>query len=719
MLARLKPPHGFFNPGGFDYEGWLFQQGIDASGYVRPQKDDPAWPIRRLRAAPPFSIDALREAISQRLSQWLTALSAALMDSPVAPWLAPVGGLAPALAVGERQHIGAAQWQTLLATGTNHLMAISGLHIGLAWLFGFLLGRGLYARLAPLRWLHHLPAVHAGVLCGLLTATAYALLSGFAIPAQRALLMLATFAGASLLRRHLLPRDGLGLALLLVLLFDPLAVMSVGFWFSFIAVGVIFMAVQSLPESPQPSRWRRWLARLKLWLRLQLVLSLALLPLSLYLFQQASLIAPLANLLLVPWVSFLVAPPLLAALVLMPLAPALAKLAVWLAALLLALVWPLLQAMAGLPFARLQAALPWWGLLPAALLTVLLLAHRYPPVQSMIARAGRILRLSPTRARLLMGGLAAMLVVAALYFPGRFLPARPGAFRLAVLDVGQGLAVVAHTAHHTLVFDTGARLGDRLDAGRAVVTPYLRAMGVRRLDMLVISHADGDHIGGADSVLAAFPEARRVGHGLARLAGHETHPGAPCVAGMHWRWDGVDFRFLNPPEILPPRPPANTMTAAAHQRKAARRRNNASCVLRIASPAGVALLTGDIEKAAEARLLARHADSPGNELAADILLAPHHGSRTSSSEAFVQAVDPAVVVIPAGYRNRYHHPAPQVLARYRAHGARVWMTGLQGAVLLTPEPGGDSVAVSTWRQTQARYWNAPALPPGGSGKISE
>lgn len=634
FTVRLKPPHGFMNPGGFDYEAWLYHNGIHATGYVRNSEHN-----RKTGTAAWFDSNAVRQQIAEFIAQ-------ARHDSAFA-------GLIIALAVGERSRIDAAQWQALINTGTNHLMAISGLHIGLAAAFGYALCR----RLLPLCVMRCLPAQHAAMIAAFIMALIYATLAGFAIPTQRALLMLACVVGASLCRRLTRPRDVLALALAAVILWDPSAVLSAGFWFSFLAVAAIFYVMEA---GTQRSRWFKWG-----WL--QCVIAVALLPPSLFLFQQASLVAPLANLIMVPYVSLLVVPLVLLAIVLLPVSNTAAGYLIQLADCLFRLIWPLLQWLSELPFSILLKAQP--GIL-----------------MTLLALAGALILLTPGLRYVRVAGV--LLMLPALVFTPR--PPVPGAYELNVLDVGQGLAIVVRTHGHTLVYDTGARFSDRLDSGSAVLRPFLVHEGIGHIDLLMISHGDGDHIGGAASLLEAYPQTPVMGMGIEALNATSSRS---CQAGQHWVWDDVEFTLLHP----------DTATYSAS--------NNRSCVLRIAGIGGTALLTGDIEQRIEKRLLQRGTDT----LAADILVAPHHGSKSSSSVAFIEAVAPQQVIFAAGYRNRYGFPVQDIVARYGRVGVNMHISGHAGAIRIPVHPEHGVGTVVRYRDSRGKYWHhrLPGLRHGG------
>ena len=667
LEVRLKPPHGFMNPGGFDYEAWLFQHGIHATGYVRKSA------LNRLERVAPISINHVRQAISRQIDHAVSDPAANESNS---------FALVKALAIGDKSAISTQQWRVLTSTGTSHLMAISGLHIGLASLFAYALIR----RIVPVYMMKRLPAQHLALAGGMLTAFLYALIAGLSVPTQRAVIMLSVLSMMMLIRRNHRPVDALGLALIVVLIADPLAVLSAGFWFSFSAVAVIFISLDSnnsakAHESVPGERtfWKRMLVILKQWVRLQLLISLFLLPLSLFMFQQVSLISPVANLLLIPYVSFLVVPLVLVAIILSFLAPYISYLLFSLAAGLLDIIWPLLANLSELPYSLwVKGGIDIFDLL-AAIAGMLLVFYsgKVPLLLSALSNSTTC-----RYDRLLYRVIGVSLLIPLFLMDDPSI--RQGEYQLTVLDVGQGSAAVIRTLNHVAVFDSGARFSERLNAGSSVVIPYLRSQGIAVLDRMIISHGDADHIGGAEAILEAFPEALLMGQDIDNIRAVDKQA---CSAGMSWQWDGVNFVFLSP---------AVTDVRLSKNGK----RNNHSCVLRVSSKSGSVLFTGDIEKESEIKLL----ESFGKGLASDVLVVPHHGSNTSSSAAFISAVKPEISIISVGYKNRYRLPDRRVRERYRTMDIKLLQTDETGAITikLAQAPG---FTVEKYRVKAAKYWH--------------
>lgn len=622
LRLRLKRPRGMINPGGADSERTALERDVVARGYVRKDPGN-----RRIRGAG-ACVDGLRARL------------AAAIDAQVS--VPHDAALLRALALGDTRGLGPRDWQVARANGVSHLLAISGFHIGVAAAFGVWACWALYG-LWPslaLRW----PRWQAQALAALAAALFYGALAGMGLPTVRTLLMIAVVVLARCQRRASRGIHGLALALLAMLLVDPLAVLSAGFWLSF--VGVAFLTLCMGAGGRGVRGFLRELAAA------QLIMTLALLPLTLWFFGQVSLIGAVSNLLAVPLVSLLVVPlALLGVAALLSGMPAAAPL--WLAARVVHLQWWLLEQSAGWPGAQ------WF--LPPPHLTALSLGM-----------LGALWLLAPRGTPMRWLGL--------LLFLPLVVPVRPrlpvGAFEVWMFDVGQGLSMAVRTRHHVLVYDAGARYPSGFDVGAAAVVPSLRALGVHQLDALVISHADNDHAGGAAAVLAAFPARWR-------LAGEPAGMRMPmdaCLAGQVWTWDRVTFRVLSPH----PGPGEG---------------NDRSCVILVDGGGDRMLLTGDITRRIEPAV-ARAVPS-GRPV---VLAVPHHGSKTSSSEVFLRMLHPSLALVSAGWRNRFGHPYPAVVRRYRQAGVRMLNTATSGAVELRFLPGKSAFLQTEERLRQRRYW---------------
>lgn len=629
LNVRLKAPHGSRNPHGFDYELWAWEQGVQAAGYVR-NGSGASEPLRLSRSwAHP--VEQAREATR-------AAIDGRVADTRIA-------GVLAALVVGDQSAIERADWDVFRATGVAHLMSISGLHVTLfAWLAARVVG-ALWRRSA--RLMFACPAQHAGLVGGVLLAAGYSLFSGWGVPAQRTVCMLAAVA---LLRvaglRWPWPAVWLGACAVVVAL-DPWALTQAGFWLSFVAVGVLFATDTGAGAGSGGLK-----AAVGRMLREQVVLTLALASLGLLLFQQLSLVGLVANMVAIPWVTLLVMPLALLGTLFAPLW----DLASWGTQVLMLGLRPL----AAWPFATMSwPAPPWWaaagGVAGGLLMTMRL------PVST------RVLGLP-------------LLLPALLWQPPR---PSAGEFELLAADVGQGSAVLVRTASHSLLYDAGPRHGSDSDAGQRVLVPLLRALG-ERLDLLVLSHRDSDHAGGAAAVLAMQPQAGLLGSIEPGHPLEAVRPVQRCEAGRRWVWDGVQF------EVLHPRRGGEERIAKA---------NAMSCVLRIQGNQGSALLPGDVGRDQEVELVTA---AGASGLHSDFLLVPHHGSKTSSSAPFLDAVAPRLAVVQAGYRNRFGHPAPEVLARYTARGVSVADTASCGGLRWrSSEP-------ARWhceREASRRYWS--------------
>jgi competence protein ComEC len=623
FTVRLRRPHGNANPHGFDYEAWLLERGIGATGYVRPR----TMPLLLgSRNNFPDQVEKIRESVRDRFRRVLGET--------------PASGILAALAVGDQRSISAEEWRLFNRTGVTHLMSISGLHVTLI--------SGLFAWLANFLWrrspalMLRLPARKAGALAAIAGALGYTLIAGFAVPAQRTFWMVTVVAIALWSGRIASPARTLALALAVVLLFDPWAVFAAGFWLSFGAVALIFLVAEGKGSAARQ------------WLQVQWAITVGLAPAALFLFSQVSIVGPLANAVAIPAVSAVVTPLALAAAVLPWDAPL--EAAAWL------MQW-LLQFLA------------WCAALPAAVWQ-----QHVPPTWSvLLALAGVLWLLAPRGVPWRATGLAFMLPAVALPAPA---PA-PGAAWITTLDVGQGLAVLVRTANRALLYDAGPAFGAEADSGERIIAPYLRATGIERLDAMVVTHKDTDHSGGAASVLENFEVTRLLSSLPADdpLLGLAADAQA-CTAGQRWAWDGVRFEVLHPEG------------AGARAKKS----NDLSCVLKVSAGSRSMLLTGDIEKPAEAALLQR---DPG-VVPADVLLVPHHGSRTSSSAEFLAAVRPSIAVVPVGYRNRFGHPNADVIGRLSSMNARIFRTDRDGAI--TVGLSDAMLEITGERRQRRRYW---------------
>ena len=648
LVIRLRRPHASVNPHGFDIEAWLLERNLRATGYVRRgvKRHEP------LVQRPAYLIERARETIRERFERTL----------PGAPYL----GVLSALAIGDQQAIPAAQWEVFNRTGIGHLMSISGLHVTMVAALAFWLVDAGWRRSALL--VRRLPSRKAAVVAGLAAACAYALLAGFSVPTRRTVFMLAVIAVALWRERRASAADVLAGALLLVMVLDPWAVLATGFWLSFGAVAVLMTV--SAGRIGRGGAWQRCrpCRTLVEWGRIQWAITIGMVPATLALFSQVSLVSPIANAIAIPLIGSVVVPvAVIAALLPVPgllqgahlLVEATLVPIAWLASLPWAVwtqpapsAWASLLALAGICWWRMPAGWParWLGLV--TLLPVLL------------ARPSEV---------------------------------QPGTAEATLLDVGHGLALVVRTARHVLVYDTGPAWSSQSDAGSRIVVPYLRGEGMRRLDALVVSHDDIDHSGGARSLLRALP----VTDFLSSLpAAHPARAAAAshrlCEAGQGWTWDGVHFRILHPAR--------GSQAAPASD-------NERSCVLQVEAGGERMLVTGDIGAVSEARLVASARGHGADALQADVLVVPHHGSRSSSSTAFIDAVAPRLALMPVGYRNRFGHPRPEIVERYLERHAQVIRTDQSGAVRLTL--GAGEWQLRQERARSRRYWRS--APPDGPG----
>ncbi len=666
MELRLSRPRGLANPGTFDYEAWLFQRGIAARGYVRGA-------VELLPRDRVSGLTAARAALKRRILRLVD-------DSPAA-------GIVVALVLGDDGGISERQRELFRQTGTSHLFVISGLHIGLICLLVYGFARFAAARFPVLpRWA---PTRKIALPPALAAAAAYAAISGFGLPTQRAVTMAAVFILASLLNLRQPASLRFLLAMAAVLMLNPLSILGMGFWLSFTAVGALLLSQQPRPAASldgvgyrfadagvaragdSPGVTARAGALLSRGLRPQIAVAVALsAPLWLWT-GELSLLAPLVNLAAIPLVGFVIVPLCLLGACVLILSESWAalplRLAGWLLELMLRGLQAVVESSAG--FALFEPG------------------HSAAPAIALLA-VGSALALLP---RGFPGRRLSCLLLLPLLFAPQPAP-RKELLRLHVLDVGQGLAVVAQTRRHVLLYDTGAALSADWSMGERVVVPVLRRLGIDRLDAVILSHADNDHSGGYPAVAAAVP--------VDRLYSSFPPPAAAKSYGAHyhcrdfiaWRWDDVEFQFLHPD--------------AAREND-----NDNSCVLRIRAAGFGVLLPGDIEAGVERELAAKL----GGELRSDVLLAAHHGSNTSSSWAFLKMADPQYIIFAAGYRNAFGHPAARVVERAAAFTPRLLETSAHGMISIVYPAAAGGARVHGFRLDYPRYWRdpAPAMPDAG------
>lgn len=623
LTVRLKRPRGLVNPGGIDSERVALTNRIVANGYVREDTANIAL------ADSSTCVDGWRENLSKRIADRVA-------DRRDAASLR-------AFAVGDTRGLDNHDWEIARANGIPHLIAISGFHVGVAAIGGVWLAQLLYVLWPTLAL--RIPVPIAKAVMALLVASGYGLLAGLGVATVRTLLMIAVIAWARCSRRQLDGAVSLAIALIAMLALDPLSVLTAGFWLSFVGVALLMFCLKAREDG-----WREFVREL---CSAQCLMTISLLPLTMWFFGEASLIGALSNLLAIPVVSLIVVPGVLLSMVLLVLCPPLATPLLWLLAGLMHGQWWVFEQLARLPGAH------WY--LP-----------QVRPLALLLALIGAIWIFSPRGVPLRVLG---ALLFLPLLFPQLSRP-RQGAFEVWMLDVGQGLAILLRTQHHTLVYDTGAGYSPDFNMGDAVVLPSIRALGWSRLDRLIVSHGDNDHAGGAQAVMHAFATA------IVTAGEPERVPGAGlCEPGESWLWDDVRFSLIQPPS------------------GADSSGNDRSCVLLVEGQGGALLLAGDISAKVEARLLDRFPRALPT-----VLLASHHGSRTSSSERFIAAVRPSLALVSAGWRNRFGHPHPLVTARYAAAGVLLLNTADMGAVHVDfPADAAPHVA-ARWRQVRRRYW---------------
>ncbi len=627
LKVRLKKPHGFANVGGFDYEKWLFSNRIGATGYVKLDKSNQLIDDSTLYGWD----DMLRERVIKRLRNTLPE--------------SDFNGIIIALATGHRSDISKTQWNGLLTSGTNHLVAISGLHIGLIAALAFFCVKNIWG--LNLRLANKVAPIYVAASAAIIASFVYAGLAGFSVPTQRALIMVVIVMGGILFKRHTTTEHTLSVALVCVLLVEPLSVLMPGFWLSFAAVVIILFAIRSVKKE---NGWRNWMRQ---WVMVQGFIAVGLAPLTLIFFDRVSLVSPLVNLIAVPLFSFIVVPLVFLAMLLFAFIPIVAVFIFEIVQWVLELFWYFIELTTKFDYATFSCS-------RLFSLTILLFAIAI------------ILMLYFGKKRLLLLGPLSCLITA-------FTMSNIGyeEFQIDFLDVGQGSAMVIRTTEHTLIYDAGPSRG--LNAGDSVIVPYLAALGIDGIDKIVISHADNDHAGGAKAIIEAVEVNELiVGENLKQI----EYESSFCKSGQSWKWDGVKFEFIYPFKI--------------------RDGNDASCVLLVSSKNAKVLLTGDISKAAEKRILKK---LKNKNLDVDIVAVPHHGSKGSSSLKFVNRIKPQYAVVSSGYRNRYKFPKPRVVNTYKQAGANLLNTANSGMISFKVSDDGVSKPLQ-YRTENKRVWMA-------------
>jgi competence protein ComEC len=629
LSVKLKRPHGSMNPGGFDYEKYLFQNKIRATGYVKSgtlnYRLGSHWYI--------YPIGRFRQYLEQGIYQTLHN--------------SQLQGVIAALVIGSRNGISADEWQVFRNTGTSHLVAISGLHIGLVSEFIFLFLNFIWRRIPYLTL--RLPAPFAAAISALIGALIYSAIAGFSVPTQRALVMIAVFTLVLICKCNVRPWSALLIALLSVLIINPLSTLSAGFWLSFSAVALLIYCFSG--RLGITGAWWKWG-------RAQLVVMLGLMPLCLLLFQQFSLISFMANFIAIPVVGFAVVPLSLVGCLIWVISTHLGTWILLFAERIMSLLWLYLKWLSAQHWVVWHHAIVNnWILVTTTIGVLLLLAPR-----------GVLIRL-----------LGIIWILPLVFY--KPIGPKTGEVWFTLLDVGQGLASIVRTCHHVLIYDTGPKYSDNFDTGKTVVVPFLYNFGINNADMMVISHGDNDHIGGAASVLSMSNVKQIMTSVPQRFPNyHAEH----CWAGNHWQWDGVTFSFLSP------------------KQNSNLKGNDASCVLKVTNGENSVLLTGDIEALTEHILVKNNC----RDLQSTILVAPHHGSNSSSTKTFINMVKPKYVLFPVGYLNRFAFPNKKVMIRYKMIYTVPFDTVNSGAITFKFNNKDKIFLPFEYRKLFTHYWNS-------------
>ncbi len=643
LIVRLKKPFSYQNSGGFDYEAWMFQNKIDAKGYVRKSKKN-----KLLQANHSFlSFNRIRFNLKQSINE--------INRSEYRPIIL-------ALLLGDKSEITDNQWEVFRKTGTSHLIAISGLHIGLIAGLVFFMSRWLWGFNSAL--VTAIPSAKVAAMLAISSAVIYSAMAGFSIPTQRALIMLCVVMISILVDVRANSWKTLSVALLVVLILSPFAVLNPGFWLSFFAVGIIIY----FSKMPKLTTNKISLT-LYNWSVIQLVIGIGLMPFVLLYFNESSLISPIANFIVVPVFSFFIVPAIFLAGCTMALFPtSISVIILDAVTFTLDKTWIFLEFLANLGFSSFQINhIPYSTFIFLCIAIILLFLPKHFPTK----------------------WLASFFLIP-LFFEKPQVP-EFGSVKATLLDVGQGLSVVIQTQAHVLVFDTGPRYSQSFNTGNTVIIPYLKSKGIDNIDLMIISHSDNDHIGGIQSVVKAInvdkiltSDPNKVKSKISQQI--KKIPINYCFAGNHWTWDGVDFKIIHPTQD-------STLS-----------KNNASCVIKIlssnATKSNSILLTGDIESKAEQEIL----NNSNLDISANIVIAPHHGSKTSSTVEFINRVNPDYVLYPVGYRNRYKFPSKIVSKRYKEADVVDYSTSKFGSITFTLDPL-LLKKPELYRVSQRRFWH--------------
>ena len=623
VVANLKPPHGTVNTAGFDRERWLFRRQIVATGTIK------SWQLKRTSTINPI----------HHISRWRAQVISNWQESISKP---KVRALLMALSVGDKSQFGREDFKRFQDTGTAHLVAISGLHIGMMAAVGYGLGWLLFAFWPTER----LPRPKIQALSAWIMAAAYAVLAGLAVPTLRALLMLSVYLLFQFIKRQAYAWDVWCLSLFVLVLLDPLGVLDLGLFLSFGAVAILIFAFQGRGHAAEQRHGSK-VGKGLTWLKAQWVLLLGLMPLQLMMLGRVNWVAPLVNFLAIPLMTFMVVPLLFVVMLWQLIVGTPPDFLITVLVGLCDGFYLMLGWFESLPHVSMEVvALLWWQWLLLVLVLFIVLLPRAIPQRFWVL----------------------MLLIPLMFKNDNPIPS--GYFNVQFFDVGQGLAVAIHTQNHHMLYDVAAAYDSGFNWAEAVIVPGLKQQGIKQLDAVVVSHQDNDHAGGLPFLINEIPTAKIYG----TLAGQ-----TPCIKGVQWQWDGVTFEVLSPYNLKP------------------YLKNNSSCVLKVHAATGSLLLTGDIESAVEYRL-----SQQDEHLKSDVMLMPHHGSKTSSTDEFIAKVGAQWVVNSSGQYNPFHHPAAAVMARYEVP---VFDTQSSGQITATNFPRWQ---FDSLRESNPKVWRRSA-----------